>query len=88
MRPHPGRALHEGFYNYGCQLGMLPGEGVFGFYLGRGQRLLGRHAADKAKHMRRGQPDGVCQKGSIKMMKEFGVTHADRAQGIAVVGFD
>ena len=88
MCPHPGRALHEGFYNHGCQLGVLPGEGMLGFFLGRGQRPLGRHAADKAKHVRRGQSDGVRQKGSIEMMKEFGVAHADRAQGIAVVGFD
>ena len=63
-------------------------SGMFGLFLGRGQRLLGRHATDKAKYMRRGQPDRVRQKGSVKMMKKFGVAHADRAQSITVVGFD
>ena len=88
MIPHARGALHQRLDDDRGQFGVGVADLRLGLRLRRDQGVLRGQAALKAEDVGWRQPERIGQQRLVEMVEQFRITDADRAQRIAVVGFD
>ena len=86
--PHARGALHQRLDDDRGEFGAGSDDLLLGLRLRRGECILRGQAALEAEHVGRSQPQRVRQQRLVEVVEQFRIADADRAQRIAVIGFD